>query len=494
MSDLPPSWEWATLGEILERIEAGKSFSGDGRPASPDEWGVIKVSAMTYGQFREDENKAVRADSVFSEAAEIKPGDLLLSRANTRDYVGASVLVGNCRPRLLLSDKSLRLIPTEAVDRRWLWYALSSPTARQYISNASSGVKAGMRNISQESLRSMPLAIPPVAEQCRIVAALEDHLSRLDAAVFLLLTSQQKVPLALRSIFTAAVEGRLAAGSSSRNVDIETCRQVAHGAASSKAYREPVKPNLDVAPTVPTGWTVASLEATTDPVRVIRYGILKPRVHDGGVVPYIEVRDLTGGLAGKTLRTTSCELDEQFAAARVAPGDVVLAVRGSYDRSAVVPADFAGANISRDVVRIAPLPMLDPRYLNIFLHSSFAQGYLKRHARGVAVKGVNVSSIREIPIVFPDLPTQQKIVAEVESIISTVLNSEKNLKHLLAASKALRRSVLADAIAGRLVPQDPADEPASVLLERIRAERAAQPKPKRARRTTRADAAQGALL
>jgi type I restriction enzyme, S subunit len=193
MSDLPPGWERTSLGEVLERIETGKSFSAEGRPALPDEWGVIKVSAMTYGSFRENENKAVRTGTAFSEAAEIKPGDVLLSRANTRDYVGASVLVDNCRPRLLLSDKSLRLVPADAIDRHWLWYALSSPPARLYMSNASSGVKAGMRNISQDSLRSMPLMIPPLEEQRRIVAALEDHLSRLDAGARTLASLQPRI-------------------------------------------------------------------------------------------------------------------------------------------------------------------------------------------------------------------------------------------------------------------------------------------------------------
>ena len=84
MTPLPPGWRWTTLGNLITHIDAGKSFVGDGRPANADEWGIIKVSAMTYGSFRENENKAVPPGQAFSTDAEIRPGDLLVSRAEHR--------------------------------------------------------------------------------------------------------------------------------------------------------------------------------------------------------------------------------------------------------------------------------------------------------------------------------------------------------------------------------------------------------------------------
>src|SRR6266496_3984722 len=128
MSDLPPGWSHATIGDLLLRIEAGKSFRCETRPASLSEWGIIKVSAMTWGAFREDENKAVPAGVDFNPDYEIKPGDILVSRANTEEYVGAPVMVDGCRSHLLLSDKSLRLVASDHLNSRWLYYMLSSPT------------------------------------------------------------------------------------------------------------------------------------------------------------------------------------------------------------------------------------------------------------------------------------------------------------------------------------------------------------------------------
>ncbi|MEU8198507.1 hypothetical protein AB0C10_32475 [Microbispora amethystogenes] len=186
MTDLPPSWARATLGDLLIRIEAGKSFTCEPRPAEPDEWGVIKVSAMTWGAFREDENKAVPAHREIDPANEIKPGDILVSRANTAEYVGAPVLVGECRPQLLLSDKSLRLVPSSEVDRRWLLNVLASPDVRRAISARATGTKESMRNISQQALSEIEVLVPPQAEQHRIVSSLESYLERLDSAAAIL--------------------------------------------------------------------------------------------------------------------------------------------------------------------------------------------------------------------------------------------------------------------------------------------------------------------
>ncbi len=137
---------------------------------------------MTWGAFREDENKAVPAGVDFNPDYEIKPGDILVSRANTEEYVGAPVMVDGCRSHLLLSDKSLRLVASDHLNSRWLYYMLSSPTIRREISRRATGTKDSMRNVSQETLASIHVQVPPLAEQDRIVAALEDHLSRVAAA------------------------------------------------------------------------------------------------------------------------------------------------------------------------------------------------------------------------------------------------------------------------------------------------------------------------
>jgi type I restriction enzyme, S subunit len=199
------------LGELVSRIEAGKSFGGPGGPALPDEWGVIKVSAMTWGSFRSEENKAVPANAA-NPRYEIRNGDLLLSRANTSAYVGASVLVQSARPRLLLSDKSLRLVPKAGVDPQWLQLALSSPTTRRQISALATGTKESMRNISQKALLTVRIPAADGRQQEVDIGAVsrltdaQDLLSKSIAAV-----SQRRESLR-KSLLAAAFSGRLTRG------------------------------------------------------------------------------------------------------------------------------------------------------------------------------------------------------------------------------------------------------------------------------------------
>lgn len=206
---IPADSETTTLGELLERVEAGKSFRALGRPAEPTEWGVIRVSAMTWGSFLEHENKAVPQGRTFDPRKEIRPGDLLLSRANTREYVGASVRVLDCRPRLLLSDKSLRLVPNRGVDIRWLHLALSAPTVRERISAMATGTKDGMRNISQANLKRVRLPSLTEERQGELADRIESALSRLDQFHNDLAIASRRATTLRTAVLANAFSGRL---------------------------------------------------------------------------------------------------------------------------------------------------------------------------------------------------------------------------------------------------------------------------------------------
>jgi type I restriction enzyme S subunit len=208
-SPLPEGWQRASLGQLLHRIEGGKSFKCLTREANQDEWGVIKVSAMTWGTFLEAENKAIPADATFDPADEVRPGDLLLSRCNTTELVGASVLVGNCRSKLLLSDKSLRLLPSEAVNRNWLHTALSSTVVRKQLSGMATGTSDSMRNVSQEKIESVILPLPPFAEQAVIVQEIERRLTVVDQAAAQVEANLKRAARLRQGILKRAFEGKL---------------------------------------------------------------------------------------------------------------------------------------------------------------------------------------------------------------------------------------------------------------------------------------------
>ncbi|MFE9288221.1 restriction endonuclease subunit S [Streptomyces olivaceus] len=175
--ELPEGWAWRSLRDVVRRVEAGKSFRCDPQPAADDEWGVIKVSAMTWGEFRQEEQKAVPIGRLIDARHEISAGDILVSRANTPEYVGAPVLVRRTRSRLLLSDKSLRLVPAPGVSRDWLITVLSAPLVRRQISAKATGSKDSMRNISQKDLLSVRIPVPPVKSQPLLAEYADEALS-----------------------------------------------------------------------------------------------------------------------------------------------------------------------------------------------------------------------------------------------------------------------------------------------------------------------------
>lgn len=207
----------APLASLVDRIEAGRSFGGPAPAAAEDEWGIIKVSAMTWGEFRPAENKRV-PDDLANPAFEIKAGDLLVSRANTSAYVGAPVLVRVTRPRLLLSDKSLRLIPKAGVDTEWLAAVLASRSSRSQISKIATGTSDSMRNISQKSLLSIAVPSASVKQQRTVIDAVranQEAEQRLDIHVDEAISRSANLR---RAILAAAFAGRLTGRSADTDV------------------------------------------------------------------------------------------------------------------------------------------------------------------------------------------------------------------------------------------------------------------------------------
>ena len=197
------------LGTLVAGVRAGKSFRCDTRAAGEGEWGVIKVSAMTWGRFLEEENKALLPDAIPNPEYEIQPGDVLVSRANTVDYVGAVVRVPPCRRRLLLGDKSVRVTAKSGVGPSWLVAVLQMPGTRRQIEHVATGTSDSMRNISQPKLMSLLVPSAGLDDQRRFLG----RLAVIDGALEQLrkrIKSAERRSQALRvAVLSAAFAGRL---------------------------------------------------------------------------------------------------------------------------------------------------------------------------------------------------------------------------------------------------------------------------------------------
>jgi len=172
-------WKMVQLGDILRAIEAGRSPQAENRQPQAGERAVLKVSAVRAGVFDSTEAKTLAPGTEMPSRALIKDGDILMTRANTAQLVGAVCQVVGSFEGLYLCDKTLRLVATDDVDPRFLVHALAGPLVRQQLLLAATGTSGSMKNISQDKIRALQLPLPSMREQRRIA----DLLGVLDLAL-----------------------------------------------------------------------------------------------------------------------------------------------------------------------------------------------------------------------------------------------------------------------------------------------------------------------
>jgi len=434
MKELPQGWEWTTIGEVAD-IQLGRQRSPRNHQG-PHMRPYLRSANITWQGIDTTDVKEMNFEPDEASIFELQPGDLLLNEASgSPNEVGKPAIWRGEIEGCCFQNTLLRVRPRQVSTEYLYWYCRAAALSGRF---GEAGRGVNIRHLGKQGLATFPLALPPRAEQERIVAAIEEHISRLDAAIGAAASAQRR----LSGFYDA----------------------VLHATFDPHWPREP-------------------LDALNDPERPICYGILKPRTSEAGTVPYVEVRSIAGGrIKVEELRMTTLALHQEFRRSELRAGDVTLAIRGSVDRAAVVPETLNGANVSRDVARIAPAERLLPDFLAVFLVSPEARRFFQAHARGVAVQGINIGDLRRLPVPVPPISVQIEALRRVEEARFGMSRIDGEVATAQRRGSKLRRSILAAAFSGRLVPQDPDDEPASVLLERIRAERVAATPAKRTRK------------
>jgi type I restriction enzyme S subunit len=206
--ELPEGWEWISLDYVLSKIEAGKSFKCEERTPTVEEVGVVKVSAVTWGEFNEFESKTCVDLDRINPQLFVKEGNFLFSRANTIELVGACVIAKQVTRRVMLSDKILRFSFVE-LPSKWILFALRTRLGRNEIEQLSTGNQESMRNIGQERIRRIRISLPPVQEIQQIVSELERRFSVTDELEKVLNQNLKRAEKLRQSILKKAFEGKL---------------------------------------------------------------------------------------------------------------------------------------------------------------------------------------------------------------------------------------------------------------------------------------------
>lgn len=210
LGPIPAHWIVQDMRHRIRRIEQGWSPSCETREADEGEWGVLKVGCVNYGGFRESENKALPSDLKPLPEFEVRPGDVLVSRANTRELVGSAAYVDTVRPRLLLCDKLFRIHcrPAE-VDARFLVLLLQSDICRYQFEREATGASGSMQNIGQDTVRRLRFGWPPLDEQQDIVARVGARTSRIDVLKSEVQAHVERLREYRDALVTAAVTGKI---------------------------------------------------------------------------------------------------------------------------------------------------------------------------------------------------------------------------------------------------------------------------------------------
>lgn len=181
---IPAHWKIKRLKHFIKQIEQGWSPQCENRPAEPGEWGVLKVGCMNSGVYDEAENKALPSNVKAEQHYEVHIGDVLMSRSNTAELVGAVGRVRATQGHIMVCDKLYRI--AFAVDRLNPDYAihlLRSISARQQIERDATGASASMKNISNDRVENLLFAIPDTTEQATILAHIEARTKRIDCLI-----------------------------------------------------------------------------------------------------------------------------------------------------------------------------------------------------------------------------------------------------------------------------------------------------------------------
>lgn len=198
-------WEVEELSNVLVNIENGKSFVCENYNREGIYPAILKLSAVTYGTYNSEENKALIDEESFIETAEVKNGDLLFTRKNTPELVGMSAYVYETTPNLMMPDLIFRLNTNEKCNKIYLWQLINHQLFRGKIKALSNGSAKSMSNISKQNLMRLEIPLPPIVIQEEFA----DFVSQVNKLKFEMENNLEELQNNFNSLMQRAFNGEL---------------------------------------------------------------------------------------------------------------------------------------------------------------------------------------------------------------------------------------------------------------------------------------------
>lgn len=498
-NELPQGWISTKLGDIATIVggstpsrKEDSYFGGDIVWLTPTE--IPKETVSIINTSRE----TLTEEGFESCSAPLIPAGSVLF--TSRASIGYAAIAGV--PVTTNQGFASFILPKSFEPKYLGWWLKSQKAALERIAGGTT-----FKEISKSTLRGVSMPLPPLAEQQRIVEAIEQQFSRLDAGVAILRQIQKRLKKYRAALLKAAVEGKLTADWRAAHPDTEPAsellkrileerrakweeEQVAKGRDPKKMkYVEPVAPDVRGLPVLPEGWQWVALDQL---ITYLRNGLpQKPNIAPPGhrILRISAVRPMKVNMDEvRFLDLSARDVESYF----LTEGDILFTrYNGSLDLLGV-----AGMVQSHEQPTLHPdklirvrtqLNGIHPPYIELASNVGFSRAFIESKARTTAGQtGISGSDIRNMPIPFPSFAEQQQIVSLVEERLSIIASLEAAIEKALKWAERLRQSILRRAFTGKLVAQDPNDEPASMLLERIKQEREEAARQKREQQSARA--------
>lgn len=502
--NLPKGWEVASLAELSFVVTDGThktpSYQPSGirfisikniRPFSPVNWG----SYEKYISKEEHQELIKRCRPEYDDILFPRIGTLgFAKRIDFKEEVSIFVGLGLIKP------------VKKYVAPKFLEFYMNTPYISRLSEEKANGT--GRMTLPLEESRRFPAPLPPLNEQYRIVAKIEELFSELDAGIESLKTAQAQLKVYRQSLLKHAFEGKLTAQWREQNKDklesaeallarIQTERanryqqQLKEWEAAGKPGSKPKAPKplppltaeeLAELPELPEGWgwvRLAHIQSSDKfAVKAGPFGsaLKKEYYVPEGYKIYGQEQVIRGDHEYGDYFVNQTKYEELISCA-VKPFDILISLVGTIGKVLVLPENIKLGIINPRLVKISlNLEFYKAEFFKAYFESGFLRSLYSQESQGTTMDILNLGIIQSLPYPLCSKSEQEQILLELDSKFSLINQMENIIAESTQKSEALRQSILKKAFSGQLVPQDPNDEPASALLARIKAEKAAQPK------------------
>ena len=499
---LPDSWAWSYIDDVTLPV---KKVDPSLRPD-------YEIIYLDISSIDNNINRIIGAKSYLGKEAPsrarqlVAKDDILFSTVRT--YLKNIAQVPKKYNNQITSTGFSVLRPAKGIKSLYLFFWTLSKDFLDKIEGFQRGTSYPA--VRDKDIRVQAIPVPPSEEQQRIVSKLEELLSELDKGIESFKTAREQLRIYRQAILKDAFEGKLTEEWRKKHADelepVETLlekikaeraqryrqqqddwkRAVKAWEASGKVGKKPTKPGkpkelspltedeLSELPELPERWGWVRLSKISENIQTGPFGSLLHKTD--------YVSNGTPLVNPSHIKNQRIQPDWNFAVSDkkitslrnyvLNENDIVMGRRGEMGRCAVVSMKENGWLCGTGSLFVRLLPSTHSYFYCFVLSSRRTKDFLTENSIGTTMQNLNQKILHTVPVPFCNLKEQNEVIQQIESRLSVVENLEHDIEDGLKQADALRQSLLKKAFEGKLVPQDPNDEPASVLLERIKTEKA----------------------